>query len=386
MKLKRIDPFQTETGDAKQVVASFSFLQTPFWAEFKAAHGWKALYFIIEESPEIFLSVLIRPFSRFASIVYIPLGPNIPCQDPETQTHILSDITAALKPYIPANSLFIRFDPPWGTVIPNRSAGQEDAPQVDSATESTLFPRKLIKPAQPSPAHIQPPDSVILDLAKSPDMLLSEMKSKWRYNIKLGEKKGIIIRFLEGEQGALEGINIFFKLYLETAHRDGIAIHSKEYYSELILRAAQPTLRSAYDKPLSVRVYIAEHEGTALASIITLFCGDEAVYLYGASSNEKRNLMPAYSLQWRAINDAIAFGCNRYDFYGIPPTNDETHPMHGLYRFKTGFGGSIIHRVGSYDIVLRPVIYFGYRIAEAARSFWYKKAIKILKKGTLRKS
>jgi lipid II:glycine glycyltransferase (peptidoglycan interpeptide bridge formation enzyme) len=123
-----------------------------------------------------------------------------------------------------------------------------------------------------------------------------------------------------------------------------------------------------------------------LASIITLFCGNEAVYLYGASSNEKRNLMPAYSLQWRAINDAIAFGCDRYDFYGIPPTNDESHPMHGLYRFKTGFGGSIVHRVGSYDIVLRPVLYFGYRFAEGARSFWFKKIVKILRKETLRKS
>jgi len=386
MKLKRIDPFQISADDAKRVVASSSFLQTPFWAEFKAAHGWKALYFVMEESPEIFLSVLVRPFSRLASIVYIPLGPDIACQDPEMQTRILTELTSALKPYIPSNSLFIRFDPPWGTVIPNHCTGQEDVPQEDSIADLTLFPQKLKKPAQPSPAHVQPPDSVLLDLAKSPDELLSEMKSKWRYNIKLGEKKGVTIRFLEGEQGASEGVDIFFRLYLETARRDGIAIHSKKYYSELILRAADSSRATPYDKHLSVRVYIAEHEGTSLASIITLFCGDEAVYLYGASSNEKRNLMPAYSLQWRAINDAIAFGCERYDFYGIPPTNDESHPMHGLYRFKTGFGGSIIHRVGSYDIALKPITYFVYRLAEAGRSFWFKKIVKILRKETLRKS
>jgi len=321
-----------------------------------------------------------------ASIVYIPLAPEIPCEDPEMQTRILSNITLALRPHIPANSLFIRFDPPWGTVIPNRCTGQEGVPQEDSGTDLTLFPQKLKKPAQPSPAHVQPPDSVILDLTKSPEVLLSEMKSKWRYNIKLAEKKGVIIRFLEGVQGASEGVDTFFKLYLETAHRDGIAIHSKKYYSELIARASEKARVTVYDKPLSARVYIAEHEGTSLASIITLFCGEEAVYLYGASSNEKRNLMPAYSLQWRAMNDAIAFGCKRYDFYGIPPTDNETHPMHGLYRFKTGFGGSIIHRVGSYDIVLRPITYLMYRFAEAARSFWFKKVMKILRKETLRKS
>ena len=386
MKLKRIDPFQAESITDKNIVKPASFLQTPFWAEFKAAHGWNALYFILEESPVKFLSVLVRPFSRLGSIVYIPLGPNIPCADPDIQSKLLADLSSALKPYIPANSLFIRFDPPWGTAIPNQCSVQEDLPQKESCLDLALFPKKLFKPAQPSPAHVQPPDTVILDLTKSPDVLLSEMKSKWRYNVKLGEKKGIVIRFLEGEQGASEGIDIFFKLYLETAHRDGIAIHSKSYYSELVSRAAQTTLLSVYDKPVSVRVYIAEHEGTALASIITLFCGDEAIYLYGASSNEKRNLMPAYSLQWRAINDAIAFGCTHYDFYGIPPTNDETHPMHGLYRFKTGFGGSIIHRVGSYDIALRPVMYFGYRTAEAARSFWFKKVVKLLRRETPRKS
>jgi len=386
MKLQKIDPFHSDTEYYNAFAKPSSFLQTPFWAEFKATQGWNALYFILEDSPDTFLSVLIKPFSNFASIVYIPLGPDIPCKEPEKQTETLIEIALALKPYIPANSLFIRFDPPWGTIIPNRCTLQEDLPQDISETDLNQFPQMLKKPARQAPANVQPPDSVILDLTKSSDILLADMKSKWRYNIKLGEKKGVSIRFLEGEEGASEGVNIFFQLYLETAHRDGIAIHSKKYYSELVSRAADKKYISVYDNPGSIRVYIAEHEGTPLASIITFFCGDEAVYLYGASSNEKRNLMPAYSLQWQAIKDAIAFGCKRYDFYGIPPTNDESHPMHGLYRFKTGFGGSIIHRVGSYDIALKPFLYRLYMIAEVARTFWYKKIVKFLRRETPRKS
>jgi len=109
-----------------------------------------------------------------------------------------------------------------------------------------------------------------------------------------------------------------------------------------------------------------------------LFCDNEGVYLYGASSNEHRNLMPAYSLQWKAILDAKDRGCTTWDFYGIPPNEDPSHPMFGLYRFKTGFGGTIIHRIGSVDVPLRPIMYTCYRIAEKVRYFWYKKLKKAL--------
>jgi lipid II:glycine glycyltransferase (peptidoglycan interpeptide bridge formation enzyme) len=371
MNLTPVDPsIVQEAGSAKQPA---SFLQTPFWTGFKALHEWKALYFLDEK--EMLLSVLVRPFSRLASIAYIPLGPAVSSEDPTEQGRILSEYAGALKPYLPSNTMFVRFDPPWETRTPNAaSGGDENAPAV----RAEKFPPSIPKPAVRAPAAIQPPDTVMLDLTFPPETLLSQMKQKWRYNVKLGEKKGVTIRFLEGEEGAAEGLDIFYALYLETAKRDGIAIHSKNYYAELIRRAASYKL-SAFDKPVSVRVYVAEHEGSALASIITLFCGEEAVYLYGASSNEKRNLMPAYSLQWRAIQDAMAFGCRSYDFYGIPPTDDAGHPMHGLYRFKTGFGGEIVHRTGSWDIPLKGASYGAYRIAERLRAFWFKKAVKRLR-------
>ena len=87
--------------------------------------------------------------------------------------------------------------------------------------------------------------------------------------------------------------------------------------------------------------------------------------------------MPAYLLQWRAICDAKKAGSSYYDFYGMPPTEDENHPMHGLYRFKTGFGGQIVHRPGSIDVPLSKLYTF-YTLAEKLRSFWYKKIKKKL--------
>jgi lipid II:glycine glycyltransferase (peptidoglycan interpeptide bridge formation enzyme) len=82
--------------------------------------------------------------------------------------------------------------------------------------------------------------------------------------------------------------------------------------------------------------------------------------------------MPAYALQWRAIQDAKTAGCLEYDFFGIPPVDDPNHPMYGLYRFKTGWGGTIIHRPGCWDFSCRPHLYRMYRLAEAARKWYYK--------------
>lgn len=380
----------TEGGD---IAPPSSFLQTPFWASFKEKNGWKARYFIVEgleERNRFSLTVLVRSASRFAAIAYIPLGPDIALVGKERQAQVLSELAKLLQPLLPRQTICVRFDPPWGSVIPNVFSDKDDEaePTPGSATTNTTREEPL-KPLRRASADVQPPDTVILDLRLSEAELLSGMKPKWRYNVRLGEKKGIVVRCLTGMEAETTGIDAFYALYLETADRDGIAIHSKEYYRSLVRheqeRAGRGTT-SALDKPVSIRVYLAEHEGDILASIVTIFCGEEAVYLYGASSNVKRNLMPAYSLQWKAIRDAKEAGCARYDFYGIPPEDDPAHPMYGLYRFKTGFGGFIVHRVGSLDAPIRPVAYMAYRIAEAARAFWFKKAVKAIKRAVPRKS
>ncbi len=133
------------------------------------------------------------------------------------------------------------------------------------------------------------------------------------------------------------------------------------------------------DDDVKISLYLAKHEDDYLAGIITLFCKREAVYLYGASGNIKRNLMPAYLLQWTAIKDAKEYGCPVYDFYGMPPTDDENHPMHGLYLFKTGFGGAIVHRPGSFDIPLDEKNYRLYIRAEKFRAWFHKKFLKKLR-------
>jgi len=285
----------------------------------------------------------------------------------------LAEFSESLKGFLPKYTLCIRFDSSLDFYsISSRDFFVSELKQAAASEKLAIVKTKT---------DIQPPDTTLIDLTKSEDELLSAMRSKWRYNIRLAQKKGVVVRAYRARTDkadvrsldfdAARVLDIFYELYKTTASRDGIAIHAKKYYEDLFALSA-----AHKDAPL-ITVYIASHEGENLASIITLFSKSEAVYLYGASSNAKRNLMPAYLLQWTAICDAKSYGSAVYDFYGMPPSDDKDHPMYGLYLFKTGFGGRIVHRPGSLDFPLSP-LYAPYALAESARAFYHKRIKKIL--------
>ena len=345
------------------------FLQTKFWAEFKGNHGWKPYYFtyqngILNEDQEycsvpaegqIKFALLLRTFSllklKKLSIAYIPLAPNFPGLDQnKSEEYFLNieSITRDLKKFLPQNTICIRYDIPFDFYSPDeRDNFNKDAINYLKSKKSIISKTAV---------DIQPPDTTILDLSKSEDQLLADMKTKWRYNVKLAERKGVQIEcFTKDNAGWENALDIFYQLFEITGKRDGISPHAKSYYKDLLCRNSSENIQ--------VRLYLSKHENDYLAGIITLFSNNDAVYLYGASNNIKRNLMSTYFLQWQAIKDAKKFGSRTYDFYGMPPREDPNHPMHGLYLFKTGFGGQNIHRPGSYDAKLKST-YNLYVIAE----------------------
>lgn len=348
------------------------FLQSDFWASFKEAQGWKAIRVYGTYNPRQYLegwngaeelgfscSILARSFSlplvgEF-SLAYVPMGvelgnsPEI-LADAMVYGRFLSDFSDNLKVFLDKRTICIRFDVPVDLL---------------SLEERQTY-RQTIS-CKLAPDNIQPPDTVLVDLTPQPEEILARMKSKWRYNIRLAEKKGVEVR-----RCGAEAIDAFYSLYETTSRRDGIAIHRKGYYQDLLRRS-----QASCPTDARVDLYVASYQDEPLAAIITLFAEGEAVYLYGASSNNHRNLMPAYLLQWHAMQDAKAAGCQVYDMYGIPPTDDPGHPMHGLYRFKTGFGGQNVHRPGSVDIPLSPLYRF-YVLGERLRNFWYKRVKKLL--------
>jgi lipid II:glycine glycyltransferase (peptidoglycan interpeptide bridge formation enzyme) len=270
------------------------------------------------------------------SFAYMPWGPELPGgfpRDEISRSESLKELARALRSFLPKDTAFIRFDPPWY----NEGA---DAPAPP-----------LFKPLSRAGADVQPPDTVLVDLSPPEEVILRGMKPKGRYNIRLAAKKGVKIR--RADEGGLES---FYTLLEETAKRDGIAIHGIDYYRTLFAHCRDYASRGQeLSNHFDIRLYLAEEGRDILAAVMVLIRGRNAVYLYGASSDKKRNLMAPYALQWKAMIDAKAVGCLEYDLFGIPPREDPKHPMAGLYRFKTSFGGRIIHRPGSWDYAYKPL-------------------------------
>ena len=359
------------------------FLQTEFWANFKGRHGWKTYFFIFDgeniskvdsfkecKENEKCLSVLVRSFSlkiKKFSIAYIPMSPEFSSNEENLRQNFFNELESISKKifkFLPQNTICIRFDP---------ALDFENLEERNNfvASAKLFFKQNKAKKEnfriEKTATDIQPPDTVLLSLLESEEKILSEMKSKWRYNIRLAAKKGVEVKSYSAKEADFsKAFEEFFKLFMQTSERDGVKFHQKNYYLDLLNSSAENP-----NAPV-VKLYLAKHESDVLAGIITLFCKKEAVYLYGASGNIKRNFMPAYLLQWNAICDAKKFGCPIYDFYGCPPEENKNHPMHGLFLFKTGFGGKLIHRPGSFDVVLKKNWYTLYRTAEKLRAWFYK--------------
>ncbi len=146
------------------------------------------------------------------------------------------------------------------------------------------------------------------------------------------------------------------------SQRDSFGVHSPEYY------------RTALDlfAPDYATLLLASYQGRELGGLMAFALGKRAWYFYGASSNEERERMPNYALQWEAISWARERGCTEYDLWGIPDEDETTLEAHfqtrddglwGVYGFKRGFGGRVWRAVGAWDRVYNPVLYILYSLA-----------------------
>lgn len=196
--------------------------------------------------------------------------------------------------------------------------------------------------------EVQPSKTLLINLSKSEEDILTAMHPKTRYNIRLAEKKGIIIRQGSGEKD----IQTFVELTRETAKRDGFKSHGAGHYKKLL----------SLDENF-IKLYLAEYQGKVLAANIMIYFGDTVTYLHGASSNEHKNLMAPHLLQWNCISEAKKSGYKYYDFWGI---NEKKWP--GVTRFKKSFvnekTGLEISYPGTFDLSLNKKWYLLYSIAK----------------------
>jgi lipid II:glycine glycyltransferase (peptidoglycan interpeptide bridge formation enzyme) len=304
-------------------------LQSWAWGELKGRFGWRPHRLQTEAG---LAQILFRRLPLGLTIAYIPKGPVVDWTDSHQCQALWVDIHAVARKN---RAIFLKIEP---DVCESDSAAQQ---VFSSLTEQGFRPADTI----------QPPMSQILDIALADEAILGAMKQKTRYNIRLAERKGVTVR-----QGTLADIDHFYELSRLTAERDGFGIHSLAYYQQAYHLFA----------PDRCTLLLAEYEQTPLAALMVFKQGTTAYYLYGASSNEERNRMPTYVVQWAAIAWAKAQGCRRYDLWGIPDADPDTleaefqsrnDGLWGVYRFIRGFGGELIRSIGAFDYVYQSAVY-----------------------------
>ena len=334
-------------------------LQSALWARFKERFGWRAQAMRWSAAGSGTLLTLARS-TPFGALVYVPGGlPRVAprgAADAAALLDQLAPLIAAPHRVAPgggaatrgARPTLVRFDVAW--------------PAPDGAPPP-LAPAGRLRRA---PVDVQPTSTVIVDLAVDEAQVLARMKSKTRYNIRLARRRGVEVAVAPASEALGAPLAEWYRLYRDTAARHHITAHGKHYFATLFELAAE----AARPEP-QLYLISARHGGEPVGGIVVSVCGEMARYLYGASTLRHRALMGNYALQWAAMRLARDQGCRAYDLYGISPSADGDHPWAGLYRFKTGFGGSIEHRCGCWDYPVRPLPYLLFRRAEMLRRGYY---------------
>lgn len=313
-------------------------LQTWEWGEVKAKTGWEPLRLLLyrDEEPVAALSILKRKIPVIGkSIFYAPRGPVARIDDYQGMDELWRAVKRLAKDH---GAIMLKIDP--------------DVP-VQEEQFAAYLAKAGFRPAKTSEGFegTQPKYVFRLDITPSEEELMANFHSKTRYNVRLAARRGVTVRITRNK----EDLKIFYDILKITAERDRFLIRSFEYFETLWDELVENGL---------AEVFLAEYQGQVISGTLALILGDKAWYLYGASSNEHRNVMPNYLLQWEMIKWARSKGCTLYDFRGVSGDLSEDNPLYGLYRFKKGFNGEFTEFVGEYDLPLSPLYYRLWNIAE----------------------
>lgn len=310
-------------------------LQLSAWGTLKATQGWRVGRIALTNTDGNIIAGaqwLLRalPF-RLGTLAYLPYGGYV------THNSQWRPLLDAIQTYASLdNARFLKWEP---------------GIQSDTPPDMTSWGFHI------SPHRVQPPRTLIIDITPPEDAIMARMNQGTRRKIRKSYKSDI-----HYYHATADDVARFSDLMQTTGERNQFGVHQGDYY------------RHAYDLfvPTDATLILAEHEGDLLAGNFVFGIGENAYYLYGASSNHKRDLMASYGVQWEGIQWAKHRGYRYYDMWGVPDEDTailEANFQHrsdglwGVYGFKRGWGGEIVRAVGTWDKPYNPLIYQAYRIA-----------------------
>lgn len=296
---------------------SGSFLQSPGWGEWMETQGRQTMRPAVTDNDGSILvgaQILTTAIPKLGGhYIYVPYGPLTVGENPDALNLFLDSIKKRFT-----TAWFLRLEP-----------------------KQFLLAEDRVTP------HTQPGKTLVLDLTKSEEELLSDMHHKTRYNIRVAERHGVVV-----ETG---NVAEAVALIQETSKRQGFKDHPAQYYTKLCEFFAS-------NKSVNTKTYTTSFNGRILASSLMVDYGPTRTYLFGGTHDADRNVMAPYLMHWQAIKDAKQKGFKTYDFWGIETASGQTP---GFVRFKLGWGGQQIHYPSAEDIVYKPLWYNAYKLLRA---------------------
>lgn len=298
-------------------------LQSAAWGALRERQGWQAEHLRVGDPLPVAL-LLWRTLPAGQRFGYVPRGPVFDHDDPAQLDAALAAIARRARE---RGAIFIKVD----AEVPR------DRADLLAAYARHGFGR--------SPQEVQYAVATLeIDLRRDEDAIFADFDKDTRWSIRTAERRGVQVAE-RSDDAALEE---FRALYAETGERVGFITRPPAYYLSVwrtLVDVGHGTL------------FLASHEGRAVAGALLFWCGDRGVYMYGASDDAARRTYAGYLLQWHCIRAARARGCARYDLGGIPPVPVKQERLYGLYLFKKGFGGARRDFAGAHDVVSRPLLY-----------------------------
>lgn len=317
-----------------QIVKKFpeaNILQSPAYAKMNGLLGAKV---ILEDFDGKGHALMIVRDAKRGRYLEIPCGPLINWDNMNTVKQIFERITEIAEE---EKCVFVRIRPQLRANIGNLSKMAELGLRF-------------------APMHLAAEHTVMIDLNKPEETLLSNMRRQTRYEVRRADKFGIVVTKDDSEALFRE----FHQVQVETAKRQGFVP------PDLDTLLAE---RKAFGKDATIYVArTSKEEGSkAIAYGLVLRSGLEGDYYEAASTELNRKLPGAYALLWQAMRDLKEAGYKRFNLWGIAPANQPEHRYARVTTFKTGFGGEVVEYVPAHDLVISRVGYLKDLIVEKAR-------------------
>ena len=336
---------KTNTAGAAELEAFVSghpkghYLQSTLWPAAKPLWDWRGILSKGEDGAvQGALSILIRKMPGGFAMLYAPRGPVCDIRDTAVLKELFDGAAQVAKK---CRGYVLQIDP---DVLRSDEQFMRDMAALGFKVEGEGLNFEGIQPRFVFRLNIE---------GRTEEEVMTAFEQKTRYNIRLASRKGVTVKYWGGDQEIPDAdMTAFADIMAVTGKRDKFLVRNKAYFINML-------------KALGAhgRLYMAYLEDTPISGALASQYGDKTWYMYGASSNEHRNVMPNYLLQWEMIRWAIQAGNRIYDFRGVSGDLSPENPLYGLYRFKKGFSGDFCEFCGQFSMEYKPLVCKGMDLA-----------------------